>query len=346
MEGQHVIPEGNKMLSLCERHEQIYQMLKERGGEIPLLQACRIGNMDLVLYISRRHGDTAEEVYQIGEDGFSALYFAVREKNFALATLITLYFLPFRYESQHDRDIVALARRSGYENMVLITNIIITSMSKEYLKKQIEDKKREEENQQFLKELADEEAKKQKQREKKKEQRARAKTRRHIESSSPVSLNTPDFSQFGNDKPERKVFGKELEMKLSKVGMRSRRFRKRFFRLFKTTKPPRQKLKNPVRIHRIQHSISTISLKIGYHDTSETDMEIRLPQSTFFKIPDLITCDEKPLLGWKLYEKRWKERLQNPPRMPLAMGLGEDCSLFTYRHDHSLGMFGKSIFFS
>ncbi len=345
MELQHVILEGNKMLSHRESHEAIYNILKQKGGEIPLLQACRIGNMDLVQYIAKTHGHTAEDVNQIGEDGFSALYFAIRENNFALATLLTLYFLPFRYESQHDRDIIALAKRSDDENMKMIINIGITSMSKAFLKKMIDEKKREEENQQFMKELMDEEEKKQKQREKKKEQRIRAKSRKQTESaistSLPVSLNTPDFSQFGNDKPERKVVGEEYEMGLIKVGNRSRRFRKRFFRLFKT-KSPKQKFKKYfIRTKRVEHSISAISLKIG-----NEYMKVRLPQTSSFLIPDLITCDEKPLLGWKLYEKRWQERLQKPPRIPLAMGLGEECSLFTYRHDHSLGMFGKSIFFS
>jgi hypothetical protein len=339
----------NKNSKMEASYEALYQIFKTKGGEIPLLQACRVGNHGLVEYIAKNHGHSPEDTYQIGDDGFSPLYFAIRENNFALATLFTLFFLPFRYESQHDRDLIALARKSNHPEMPMILNIMITSMTKGHLKHKIEEKDKTEASEQAMKELIAEEERKQKQREKKKQQKARAKSRKQTEASistsQPVSLELPDFDKFGNDKPIRKEKMEESRFTpFVKIGRRSNSSRKRFFKNMKKMNEMKKKIRKLISKKHISmrrfHGVSFVKM----NETQEIDRIEEVMES--ISLPDLIVSDQKPLLGWHLYEKRWQERIQKTFVWPLAIGLSEDSSsLFTHRIDHSIGMFQPSIFF-
>jgi hypothetical protein len=329
-------------------YEALYQIFKAKGGEIPLLQACRVGNIGLVDYIAKNHGHSPEDTYQIGDDGFSPLYFAIRENNFALATLFTLFFLPFRYESQHDRDLIALARKSDHPEMPMILNIIITSMSKGHLKQKIEEKDKKEASEQAMKELIAEEDRKQKQRDKKKQQKARAKVRKQTEASistsQPVSLETPDFNKFGSDKPIRKQIVEEsVFTPFIKISRRSNASRKRLFKNMKKINEMKKKIRKWIttrvstrRFHAVP-SLQMSTIEELYRIEEEVEP---------FSLPHLVVSNQQPLLGWPLYEQRWKERNEKPFVWPLALGLSQDSgSIFTHRIDHSLGMFQPSIFF-
>lgn len=331
-------------------YEALYQIFKQKGGETPLLQAARVGNVALVEYIARNHAESASEVYQIGDDGFSALYFAIRESHFTLSSLLTLFFLPFRYESQHDRDLVALARKSDHPDMKMILEIIVTSMTKGYLKKRIEEKAKEAESEQAMKELIADEERKQKQRDKKKQQKARAKARKQAETfipvSQPISLEAPDFDKFEGEKPIRKERVEENGFApLIKIGRRSNASRKRFFKNMKKMNEMKKKIRKLISGFRVltrrSHSVPSFSMmKTKEIERIEEEVES-------ISLPDLLVSYQKPLVGWALYEQRWKERSEKPPFVwPLAIGLSQDSgSLFTHRIDHSLGMFRPSIFF-
>jgi hypothetical protein len=338
-----------------EKSDLISQMvskLKKTSDEPPLLTACRwdrdgISKFDLVIdFIIRNEIHKDSDANFVGSDGFSALYYAIQQNKIENARMLLNYFKPLKFSKQHDRDIIALAMRQENPEMKEFGYEMISQIAEEFIhdnhEKTRETRERDEIARRLIEDEEREEEKKRRQREKKKEQKMRAKLRKqsekNIHSSTPVSLSTPDFNKFGSDKPDRKEVVEEVNfVPFVKLNMRSRSFRKRFFRYFKRNRSPRMLKKVSYRPY--SHDISRPSL---IH--VETIKPYSIKKSDF-SLRDLVVSSEKPKTI-DIYEKRWMERIQNPPYIPLMLRQSnEKQSFFQYRNDDALGMFSKSIFF-
>lgn len=326
-----------------DHYESLYQIFKAKSKESPLLQAARLGNIDLILHIISKKD---EQVREVDEDGFSALYFVIQENHIFLSQLLAISFSPFHYECQHDRDIIALARNHHTHEMDRIVQFIIQDMYRNRILDQASKTLQEIENEQFVRELIQEdeetEKKLQQKRDKKRAKKQKAKLRKqtehHITSSQPVSLNTPDFTKFGDDKPIRKGNMEEVIFeKLVKIGHRSGRYRRRQFL--------RNKKKKKVVLTTIRYVPRTHFPSISLKQVKEPIRIFRRKRDKI-TIPTFTIQSGTPLLGWPLYEKRWMERLQRYVHQPIIVEIETNTdSLFTYRNDHALGMFQPSIFF-
>ena len=338
-----------------EKSDLISQMvshLKKATDEPPLLTACRWdrdGNskFDLVIdFIIRNEIHKDSDANFVGSDGFSALYYAIQQNKIENARILLNYFKPLYFSKQHDRDIIALAMRQENLEMKEFAYEMISLIADQFMldnhQKLRETRERDEIARQLIEDEEREEEKKRRQREKKKEQKIRAKLRKQTEktihSSTPVSLSTPDFNKFGGDNPERKEVVEEVNfVPFVKLNVRSRSFRKRFFRYFKRNRSPRVVKK--VIYHPYSHDISRPSL------IHVEPVEPYFMRNKYFSLQDLVVSSEKPKII-DIYEKRWLERIQNPPYIPLMLRQSnEKQSFFQYRNDDALGMFGKSIFF-